>query len=62
MKKLLLCVFCALVFMPVIGCSDPKPVVTVDDRSEAEKQAEFADYDKQMAEDAKSYEAQQGGN
>ncbi|GAA4471479.1 hypothetical protein [Novipirellula rosea] len=56
--------FCFLLFLPLVsavGCSDGQPTVIVDDRSEEAKQQELDDYDKQMAEDAKSYEKQQKG-
>ena len=43
-----------LSLVSTLGCSDGKPSVIVDDRSEEVKQQELDDYDKQMAEDAKS--------
>ncbi len=55
----------ALLLLPlglVLGCSSGQPTVVVDDRPAEVVQAENDDYDKQMAEDAKSYEEQQGAN
>ena len=47
-----------LVVVSLAGCSDPAPVVITDERSQAEIDQEMADYDKQMAADAASYEKQ----
>ncbi|QDT05634.1 hypothetical protein K227x_40350 [Rubripirellula lacrimiformis] len=43
------------VIATVTGCSERASTVVTDERSEAEQQASYDDYDKQMAEDSKNY-------
>ncbi|TWT80331.1 hypothetical protein CA13_17440 [Planctomycetes bacterium CA13] len=44
------------IFAAAPGCSEREAVVVTDVRSEAEQQAVYDDYDKQMEEDAKNYQ------